>query len=243
MAARPDKLDAKKFKTLLLPKIKQAGKTATKAVIQWAEISAITVKGAKSHADWHWLLHDMQEMAWEAREECNYTVNYLVQLAETYHAVQGDFDRGVPISILVEGRNLPNLLDIIENEPDITVPRMKAHVYKATHKHDERSVDEIEADQKDKREKQREGVKEAKETDEIVRLADTDVDALVLRYKRIIRAYEDAFSNVEAEGGVVKAGDLKVAVRATKNVLDALMNISTEIEEEDYEDEDEADAA
>jgi hypothetical protein len=48
-----------------------------------------------------------------------------VKLAQTYEAVEGDFDRGVSMAVLCEGRHTANLLQVIE--PGMTVGDIKAH--------------------------------------------------------------------------------------------------------------------
>lgn len=99
--------------------------TAEELTIVWARAAYVVVKD-EPYPNWRYYLASMRNTAFERKVNCPFSIPFLMQLAETYHAVHGDFDRGVPLGVLITGRRLPDLLDVIQ--PDMTVKEMKAIV-------------------------------------------------------------------------------------------------------------------
>lgn len=224
MTDRQRKLTETQWKTLR-PKCKKAAQHSHAAMEAWATVSAEAVSSA-SHINWRWMLADMRERCFDANIECPYTVTYLVQLAETYDAVKGDFDRGVPASVLVEGRNLDNLLDIVED--GMTVGRMKAIVFKEAND-DERSVEEIEAEQKRHRTEQRDRQKLRGRADEIARWPAEKADDLLPALKDELSAYIDALTDLTDEDIDFNAADARKTLRVATALTEMLKELTPPI--------------
>lgn len=211
----------KKIRTIC----KSASELTRRATEKWAEAAYKMVSDNK-HVDWRWLLADMRERCFAEDIECPYTVTYLVVLAETYEAVEGDFDRGVPISVLIEGRRLDNLLDIIEDEPKMTVARMKAIVAKEANEDEERSVEEIEADAERER---KEKAEEAKMARAIKRIESWDSDKandFLTHLRREATAYTNAITRILDEDVEFSGREVTKALRAVTELAETLEEIA-----------------
>lgn len=204
---------------VLKPKCVCAGAYSEESIKAWAAIAAEAVSGA-SHADWRWLLADLRERCFDNSIECPYTMNYLIQLAETYEEVDGNLDRGVPVSVLIEGRNLDNLLDVVT--PGMTVARMKALVYKRFNQTDKRSVEEVEASQKGYRLDGRERATRKGYVDKIEGWKLDKANKLLPQLQAEATAYQNAVVRLRAEGAAFDPGQVAVAQTALRNALSAL---------------------
>lgn len=207
----------------LKPKCEAAAAYSASSIKEWAKIASETVNG-NEHADWRWLLADLRERCFNNDIECPYTVTYLIQLAETYQKVEGNFDREVVPSVLVEGRNLDNLLDIIE--PGMTVGRMKAIVKKELDSQETRSVDEIEAEQTRHRLDGREKAKRKKHHEKIANWPLDKSDDLLSNLKEESAAYQSAIVRIQAEGAEFSPGDIAVALAVAKGLVSTLEEIA-----------------
>jgi hypothetical protein len=181
----------------LKPACQAAAKGVEDSLRAWAKIASDTVNGDE-HASWRWLLGDLRERCYDGGIECPYSITYLTQLAETHTAAKGDLERGVPVSVLIEGRKLENLLDLAT--PGTTVGRMKAHVFKESNK-DSRSVQEIEAEQKRHRLDGRTRKERDKENQKILDVSTDpkEVESLLKEITSHIAVYKDALLGLEAE--------------------------------------------
>ena len=217
------KLTDAQWKTLR-PKCKGAAEHSRSAMEGWATVAFEAVNGSP-HISWRWLLADMRERCFDAKIECPYSVTYLVQLAETYEAVKGDFDRGVPISVLIEGRNLDNLLDLIEDDDKMTVSRMKAIVFKDANG-DERTVEEIEIEQKRNRTEQRERKRAKGRADEIAQWPVEKADDLLPTLRDELSAYVDALTDLSDEDVEFNAADARKALRMSSALTEMLEELA-----------------
>src|SRR3954447_5385642 len=84
----------------LEPKCVDAALQSTLAATKWAAVAAEAVADGSASEDktrpkahWLWLLADLRDRCLDKGIECPYAVKTLVQYAETYEAVEGDFDR------------------------------------------------------------------------------------------------------------------------------------------------------
>ena len=203
---------------------KKAADLTRRATEMWAEAAYKYVSEDK-HADWRWLLADMRNRCLDEGIDCPYTVTYLVVLAEAYEAVDGDFDRGVPVSVLIEGRNLDNLLDIIADDPKMTVARMKAIVAKDANEDDERSVDEIEADTENERKEKAAEAKAARQIKKIENWDTEKADELLSTLRREAHAYHIAIVNLVTEEG------FEFSEREVAKTLHTLADLTRTLEE------------
>lgn len=199
----------------LRPACEEAGAYSEQSLKKWAWICSQAVEG-KVHAEWRWLLGDLRERCLEAQITCPYGIGYLIQLVETHNRVQGDFERGVNASVLVEGRNLADLLELIE--PGMTVGRIKAIVYKRANR-DRRPVEEIEAEQKRRRLSGRERTKRRKHAEKIANWPRDKADSLLPDLKDEVSAYKDAIARLSSEGATFDGGDLALALLAAKELV------------------------
>ena len=221
MAAKPKpKLTDKQWKALA-PQCKKAAAHTAQAIKAWSKVASEAVNG-NPHADWRWLLTDLRNRCIDGEIDCPYTVTYLVQLAETYTAVEGDMNRDVPVSVLVEGRNLDNLLDIVEDEKeDLSVSRIKAYVYKDAN-NDSRDIDEIESELKTKRDSEKEK-KTRKRHAEKIESWPLDKDANLLpTMKSEITAYRSAILRLHTEGRQFDATEIAMALDAVRQLESTL---------------------
>jgi hypothetical protein len=211
----------------LVPKIDAVAVSTETAIQGWAEIAAEAVNGDQ-HADWRWLLADLRERCWESGRPCPYQLTYLVQLAETYQAVKGDFDRGVTTSVLIEGRNLSDLLDVVK--PGMTVGRMKAIVFKRNTQ-DSRSVEEIQAEQKRHRVDGRERSKRRQHAEKIAGWPLSKAEDLLALLAEEAAAYRKAVARLDSEGAEWDSGDLVVAMQEARMLVSALEVITPRLSE------------
>lgn len=218
MAPEKKRLDPELWATLR-PKCEAAAAYSTSSITAWAKIAAEAVSAALP-ADRRWLLADLRERCFDNGIECPYTQSYLIQLAETHEKVKGNFNRGVPVSVLIEGRNLPDLLKMVE--PGITVGRMKAIVTKHFDPKDNRSIEEIEAEQKRHRLDGRERSKRKDHAEKIGNWKLDKADDLLPTLKEEATAYQNAIVRLQAEGAEFSAGDVAVARQAVRNALSTL---------------------
>lgn len=209
------RLGEARWKTLK-PKCVTASSSSEQAMKLWAEIAAEAVV---DHPPAHWrpVLSDLRERCWRDRIECPYTLVYMVQLAETCNAVKGNFDRGVPVSVLVEGRHHPGLLKLIKTK-GMTVSRMKAHVYLYDHPDDERSVDEVEAEQRSKRQDTRDRSKRNAHAEKIMNWPLDKAEGLLQHMKNEVNAYTSAVVRLRKQGAEFDSGDIAVAEQAIKSL-------------------------
>jgi hypothetical protein len=221
MAAINRKLTRKQWEELE-PKCVDAALQSTLAATKWAEIAAEAVVDASSSedksrpkADWRWLLTDLRDRCIDNGIECPYAVKTLVQYAETYEAVDGDFDRnGAAFSALVEGRHLDNLIAITEMEQNLKVTRMRAHVHKEA-TDDERPVDEIEAEMKAERDSEKERKARKSETDKIAEWPLDKTDKLVAMIEEYNGAFRKAIKRHEIAGREFDANATGMATHTT----------------------------
>jgi hypothetical protein len=217
------KLTDKQWRALQ-PQCRKAAKHTASAVKSWAKVAADAVNG-NPHADWRWLLADLRNRCVDSGIDCSYTPTYLIQLAETYAAVEGDLERDVPVSVLVEGRNLDNLLDIVEEEKeDLTVARIKAHVYKDAND-DDRDVDEIEADLRDKRDTVKERKTRKRHAEKIEGWSLDKSDNLLPTLKDEITSYRSAILRHHEEGQTFDPTEVALALDAVNQLAATLESI------------------
>jgi hypothetical protein len=217
--AKP-KLTDKQWRKLQ-PQCKRAAASTAKAVKEWAKIAADAVNG-DPHANWRWLLADLRNRCADNGIDCHYTITYLVQLAETYDAVEGNLERDVPVSVLIEGRNLDNLLDIVKGEPDLTVGRIKAYVYKDANQ-DERSVDEIEEELRGKRDTVQERKTRKRQAEKIEAWEPGKAPSLMPTLKDQVVAWRSAILRLHEDGE--QFGPTEIAL-----ALDAVRQLATTLE-------------
>ncbi len=222
MAPKKAKLEDRHWDKLTT-KIDAAAAYAAESIKNWAEIAADAVNGSE-HANWRWLLADLRERCFATGRECPYTVTYLIQLAETYQKVEGNFDRDVVPSVLIEGRNLDNLLDVIE--PGMTVSRMKAIVAKEMDPDETRSVEEIEAVQKRHRLDGRERAKRKGYGEKIANWPLDKSDELLPNLKEESTSYQNAIVRLKAEGAEFTAGEVAVALAVAKGLVNTLEELT-----------------
>ena len=221
MAGKPrPKLSEKQWKALA-PKCRKAAKYTADSIKAWSAVSSEAVNG-NPHADWRWLLIDLRNRCIDSDIDCPYSVTYLIQLADTYTAVKGDLERDVPVSVLVEGRNLPNLLDIVEDEgEDLSVSRIKAYVYKDAND-DEREVDEIESELRTKRDSEKERKTRRRHAEKIEGWAIDKSDNLLPTMKAEITSYRSAILRMTAEGREFDATEIALALDAVRQLAATL---------------------
>jgi hypothetical protein len=218
-SAKP-KLTEKQWRSLRAGAAKAAKLTAA-AIKDWSALAAKAVNGSP-HADWRWLLMDFRNRCIDDNIDCPYSVTYLVQLAETYTAVEGNLDRGIAPSVLVEGRNLDNLLDIIEEEKEnLTVPRVRAYVTKEA-TGDERPVEDIEAEQKAERDQTKERKTRKRHAEKIEGWDLDKSDKLLPAMKSEITAYRGALLRLQADGSAFDGTELTLALDAAKQLVSTL---------------------
>lgn len=208
---------------VLRPKCEVAAAHSINSIIAWSNITHEAVNSAP-HQEWRWLLADLRERCFDAKIECPYTVTYLIQLAETYDAVKGRFDRDVPMSVLIEGRNLPHLLDVIEK--GMSVARMKALVFKWSNG-DDRSIEEIESEQKRNRLDGREKSKRKAHADKIANWSLDNSEDLLVNMNEELTAYARAISRFQAEGYRFDRGQIGITLNTTKFVINTLEDLSS----------------
>ena len=224
MASKPKpKLTDKQWRKLQ-PQCRKAAASTAKAVKEWAKIAADAVNG-DPHANWRWLLSDLRNRCIDNSIDCHYSVTYLVQLAETYDAVEGNLEYDVPISVLIEGRNLDNLLDIVEDEQEtLTVGRIKAYVYKDAND-DDREIDVIEQEMKDKQDAGKGQVARQKAVAKIEADALKQPDNLLPTMKSEITAYRSAILRLHAEGQQFDATEIALALDAVRQLEATLESV------------------
>jgi hypothetical protein len=213
----------------LRPQCIEAGTYSESAIKAWARIAAEAVHD-EVHPDWRWLLADLRERCFDENIECPYQVTYLINLAETYTRVKGNFDRGVPVSVLIEGRNLRNLLELVKREPGMTVGRMKAYVFQDATK-DPRSIDEIEAQQKRQRLEGKEKRKRRQHAEKIDGWPLDKAEDLLRMLADEANAYGNAIDRLQTEGASFDAGELTVALRAVKGLTSTLTDARPGLEQ------------
>ena len=228
MAAKPKpKLTDKQWRKLA-PKYKRAAANTAKSLKEMAGLCKETVNGAP-HADWSWLLRDARNRCIDAGWDISYSVTYMVQLAETYEAVDGDLDRGVPVSVLVEGRNLDNLTDIIEDEEEkenLTVTRIRAHVYKDAND-DDRPVEEVEEEIKAKRDEVKEKQTRQRHAEKIEGWSLDKSDKLLTTMRSEATAYRSALLRFQSEGTKFNLTDFALALDAVKQLASMMESMQS----------------
>lgn len=206
---------------ILKPKCEVAAAHSSNSIIAWANIAHEAVDSTPHH-EWRWLLADLRERCFDAKIECPYTITYLIQLAETYDSVRGNFNRNVPLSVLIEGRNLPHLLDVLEN--GMSVGRMKAMVFQWSNG-DDRSIEEIEAEQKRNRLDGREKNKRKDHAEKIANWALDASDDLLVNMNEELTAYMRAISRLQAEGYAFDSGQIRITMHTAKFALSILEDL------------------
>ena len=228
------KLGDKRFKSLVNA-AKKAAKTYAEAQKQWAAVFAKAVNG-DDDADWKWLIEDLrQRLLAEEDIIIPFSNTYAVQLAQTYVAAKGNLDRGVPVTVLVEGRKLENLPAVIEEEtqddkPPLTVSKMKAIVAKEING-DDRPVEEIEADVKKADKAKRDKPKRKERTERITTTPVDESAELMNDLKDELLAYQSAVVRLKHEGAVIDPGVLTVTLNAAKGLVVALEGMASPMAE------------
>lgn len=212
----------------LKPRCITAAAHSEQAAVSWAEIAAEAVR---DHPVAHWrsVLSDLREYCWQDKIECPFTLVYLVQLAETCDAVKGNFNRGVPISVLIEGRHHKDLLKIIKQK-GMTVGRMKAVMYLYEHADDKRSVEEIEADQRAKRQDARTG-RRKRHAEKIEGWPLEKAEEVLPTLGTEAQAYMNLLLRLRQQGVEFNLSDAAVAENAVKNLEQVLATIKPYLSE------------
>lgn len=207
------------------PICEEASGYTEQAIQKWAKAATMAV-GSRPHSHWRWVLADMRDRCSDKHITCEYSVVYLKQLAETDIALDGDWDRGdISPSVLIEGRNHPKLLSIIKKDgKKLTVVRMKAHIYKDANK-DARSIDQIEAELRGKRDSETEVKSRRRHAEKIEGWSLDKAHNLLPTMKAEIVAYRSAILRLHAEGEVFDTTEIMLALDAVKQLeatLDAI---------------------
>lgn len=206
----------------LKPLCMNSGKYTRRSIIDWARAAHAVIEDVQHHY-WRRRLTELRERCINDPEiELPYTIAYLMQLAETYEAVSGNFDLGVPITVLVEGRRLDDLLDIIKREPDISVARMKAHVAKQISNDPKiisQSVDEIEADLREQRKSPQARKRAETEPEPEPDLSEMNPSELTEEMVESLQNYQLAFVRMTSSGEEIDRSDLAALTITLRNML------------------------
>ena len=159
--------------------------------------------------------------------ECPYTVSYLLSLVETNVRFKGNWDRGVAPSVLIEGRNHPKAIEIVEQEiadnGDMSVLRMKSHIFKRTNK-DKRAVEEIEQEIKAKQDSVKGRATRQKAVAKIEADAMRKPDDLLPTMREQINAFRTAAMRLRSQGHIFNATEVDLT-------LDSAQSLSALLEE------------
>jgi hypothetical protein len=128
-------IDPERWREVLRPRAKEAGILVRRGLAMWMEIAALTVEG-KGAIFWRGLLADLKDQCEKDADpdlECPYGVQYLYEMAVAYSKMataKRTFDDfpGVPTAVFILGRELPDLFEQLDKNPNMTVSRIKALV-------------------------------------------------------------------------------------------------------------------
>jgi hypothetical protein len=232
------------------PLLQEATALSKDLASKWAEIAAKITHNHR-HADWRYLLKECRERCEDdpKLDSCPYSVTYLIQLAETYNAVgkKRIQQRKVPVSVLVEGRNLDNLKEVLDDEdekPKLSVTRMKAHVAKQTAERAakaadaagrevdeqtaadvEKSVDEIEEEIKADRTETRDGNTRRNRAERIEGIDIEKAHKVLPDIRTDAQAYANALIGLQATGAEFDTSEVAKTLRAVKELANVLKDI------------------
>lgn len=208
------------------PLCQKAAATGEQLMQRWAQAAHEAVKDAPAPL-WRYLLLDLKRLCEEDGIDVPYGSPYLVTLAQTYEAVKGDFKRGVSLSVLVEGRHLPNLLKVLK--PGMTVADIKAHVQKAQAPEDTRTPEEIAAENRRVRKEADEAAKVAAvRKKKINSAAATDPSVLLEEVREDVRVYAAALISAQSAGAEFEANEVHAVMQAVKDLLTTMGRLVVE---------------
>lgn len=126
-------IDHDRWIDILRPRAKEAGGFIRRGLTMWMEVAGLTVEG-RGVVHWRGLLADLKDQCEKDPDpdlECPYGVQYLYEMALAYHKMataKRTFEEfaDVPTSVFILGRELPDLFELLDNNPNMTVSRIKA---------------------------------------------------------------------------------------------------------------------